>query len=167
MMAEVEYGIVKFFDDRNGKKYGFILVLDANRNKTGEEIFFHYNDGEFCSHDGSEVIFGGHTQTVDNRSYPLATPYEDAEIVFERTVGKENKPKACPWAYADDWLNESTLLSSEQLTEIDESEYEGLHEGEEDETVSVGTVYGRALHCFGGNTELAREAAQMYPGDFI
>lgn len=36
-----------------------------------------------------------------------------------------------------------------------------------DDSVSPGEVYQRALRHFGGNTELASEAASLYPGDFM
>jgi hypothetical protein len=37
----------------------------------------------------------------------------------------------------------------------------------DDEEVTTGEVYSRALRCFGGNRELARETASQFPGDFI
>jgi hypothetical protein len=37
----------------------------------------------------------------------------------------------------------------------------------DDDQVSSTEVYSRALRTFGGNHELAREAASLYPGDFI
>ncbi len=44
---------------------------------------------------------------------------------------------------------------------------DGLNDYDEDEDrVTTGMVYNRALRHF-GNPELAREAAEMYPGDFM
>lgn len=41
------------------------------------------------------------------------------------------------------------------------------HSDESEENPSISEVYSRALQTFGGNTDLAREATSMYPGDFI
>lgn len=44
--------------------------------------------------------------------------------------------------------------------------YDDYPDDEEDDFVSTTEVYGRAFAHF-GNHELAREATEMYPGDFI
>lgn len=45
--------------------------------------------------------------------------------------------------------------------------YEDPDEGQDEDEVSTSTVYSRALHHFGGNHELAREATELYAGDFV
>mgnify|MGYP001613302669 CR=1 FL=1 len=41
-----ETGTVKWFDAREGKRFGFIKL------ESGEELFFHFNDGQYI-----EVVF--------------------------------------------------------------------------------------------------------------
>lgn len=43
----------------------------------------------------------------------------------------------------------------------------GCAECDDDNPVSPTEVYSRAKRHFGGNHDLAREAAEMYPGDFV
>jgi hypothetical protein len=45
--------------------------------------------------------------------------------------------------------------------------YDDFDREEEDEVPSLGAVRSRVLAHFGGNTEQAREALELYPGDFI
>lgn len=62
-------------------------------------------------------------------------------------------------------INEASRREDEQagLSGWDDLE----PEEEEDEVPSLGAVRSRVLAHFGGNTEEAREALELYPGDFI
>ena len=84
----VETGIVKFFDSRDNKRFGFIKL------ESGEEIFFHFNDGRVAT---SEVDGWIHWLRPDEvyRSY-LEYPKIGDRLMFERTQGKKG-PKASPW----------------------------------------------------------------------
>jgi cold shock CspA family protein len=78
------FGIVKFFDERAGNRYGFIRVCDNDGKETEDEVFFHYNDGN---------------PNDPNNPLPLPIPRPGDSIVFCLIYGKEGKPKACPWKY--------------------------------------------------------------------
>lgn len=93
-----EFGVVKFFDEREGKKFGFLSVINMWGGKpTGEEIFFHYNDRR--SIHGNP--FSGKAEfsldfNLDNRS-----PRQGDQLVFERALGSKGRDKASPWDYAE------------------------------------------------------------------
>lgn len=97
-----ECGIVKFFDERGNKRYGFIRVLDSDGNETGEEIFFHFNDGELIDTVLlGEIIFRGSGSAVlGGKQITIDPPRKGDKIFFHRKDGKEGKPKACPWGAA-------------------------------------------------------------------
>lgn len=82
----MEKGTVKFFDSRDNKRFGFIRL------ESGEEIFFHANDGRKTEAKGIEVKF------IDEPISGL--PKVGNELVFERTVGGDGRPKASPWCWA-------------------------------------------------------------------
>ncbi|MDB5166041.1 MAG: hypothetical protein JWM37_113 [Candidatus Saccharibacteria bacterium] len=65
------------------------------------------------------------------------------------------------WAYAEQYDALKATVDSTD-TQSDDSSPE-----DDDDLVSTTTVYARALTHFRGNHELAREASEMYPGDFI
>lgn len=85
----METGTVKFFDNRDNKRFGF-LSLD-----NGEEIFFHYNDGAAVKRGLGRVVF-------DERSGLSRDPRKGDRIAFERDRGRRGV-KACPWTFADDY----------------------------------------------------------------
>lgn len=167
----VEYGIVEFFDNRDGKKFGFIRVLDGMSNETGEEIFFHRNDFMFANNDGARVCFCDYSEVSGTRDNPLRIPAKGDKVVFERKPGKGGKPKAHPWTYTLDWLNEEAALVHDRLeSRYDEEIEDEIADAELEEEGNDPTsqeVRQRIHQWAGGNTDLAREAAELYPGDFI
>jgi hypothetical protein len=98
----VEYGIVKFFDEREGKRFGFMFVLDEGGEKTGEQLFFHYNNGEFIGTDGETPVFAGHTAKKDGQSVRLRFPQKDEKLVFKRGTNRKGD-HAVPWGFAERW----------------------------------------------------------------
>jgi len=84
----METGIVKFFDSRDNKRFGFVTV------DGGGEIFFHFNDGENIEADKSEPKFSG--------GKLKSKPKKGDRIAFERNSGYKG-PKAAPWGFADDY----------------------------------------------------------------
>jgi len=83
----IETGIVKFFDSRDNKRYGFI-VLDS-----GEEIFFHYNDGRIP---GANICgLDWYMPNIDSETV-LDYPKAGDRLFFERSKAKKG-PKASPW----------------------------------------------------------------------
>ena len=83
----METGIVKFFDSRDNKRFGFISV------DGGREIFFHFNDGENVEVRGGEPRFCGGKLRRE--------PRKGDELCFERKPGY-NGPKAAPWCFMVD-----------------------------------------------------------------
>lgn len=58
--------------------------------------------------------------------------------------------------------------------DCDVKDYEGADddypeddEDDEDDVPTTGDIYQRALRHYGGNTELAQEAASLFPGDWM
>jgi cold shock CspA family protein len=87
----METGKVKFFHTE--KRFGFII------SPSGEEIFFHFNDGEFVIPGGSSPRFSGNAKLmIEGRLRALKDPERDDEVVFDRTQGSKGT-KACPWGY--------------------------------------------------------------------
>lgn len=98
----VEYGTVKYFDDRDGKQFGFMFVLDADGMRTEESLFFHFNDGKFVHNSGQGPVLQGRTQIIAGMHCPLATPCSGDKLVFKRKQSAKGE-KASPWTYADEW----------------------------------------------------------------
>lgn len=80
----------------------------------------------------------------------------------------------CTWFIEPDGQHDhcDEQLRLEDAGWIDPSDYDDLYDDEDDfddeaDYASLTDVYNRAYAHFGGNTELTREAAEMYPGDFI
>jgi cold shock CspA family protein len=105
----LEFGIVKFFNKHRGKNYGFLYVLDADGNQTGEELFFHLNDGQSVSDNVFDTVYfdGGHPI----RRKP---PRKGDKLGFLRGQNRKGD-KACPWSYAAEWKDrEEHLLHADE-----------------------------------------------------
>jgi hypothetical protein len=113
----VERGIVKFFDDRDGKHFGFLTVLNNGGNPTGHDMFFHYNDGGFIGNDGVNPIFEGIYKWVAGKIYRLRTPQIGEIIVFSRAPGRKGD-KACPWGFAEEWDTTIKWLNSRPIIRV-------------------------------------------------
>ena len=108
-MLEFEFGRVKFFDDRDGKRFGFLVVLRDGR-PTEEEVFFHFGDGQFVeiNEAGDDIIFIG--RRFGDSQMPMWVPQVGDPIAFQRTTGAGDRPKASPWTYGEAYLNRVNLL---------------------------------------------------------
>lgn len=108
-MLELEHGTVKSFDDRDGKKFGFLEVLDEDGEKTGEEIIFHINDGQFVDIvGGDEIKFVG---PVFKNGLHMLPPRIGDKIAFEISTGEDGRDKACPWTHAVGYDNRVRKLT--------------------------------------------------------
>ncbi|MBI2420799.1 MAG: cold shock domain-containing protein, partial [Candidatus Levybacteria bacterium] len=85
-----EQGIVKWFDARPGKRFGFISLGQSQ-----PELFFHFNDGRSIEAGDTMPQFSGHQVHRE--------PLVGDAVVFERSTGSQGKPKACPWGYQSQW----------------------------------------------------------------
>ena len=93
----VEIGTVKFFDEREGKKFGFLSVPGKT------DVFFHFNDRKKASIQGGEVSF------ASANGQAFLYPQKGAEIAFERTPARQGD-KASPWTWAQSWRDAETRL---------------------------------------------------------
>lgn len=92
----MEFGKVKFFDSREGKRFGFIIDGD------GSEIFFHFNDGRFIEAGKKEPQFTEPTFVYKGKIAHLRDPQPGDLVVFERIRGSKGF-KASPWGYKDNY----------------------------------------------------------------
>lgn len=77
-------GVVKWFD--SVRQFGFIEIDAPDRPKIHrKEIFFHYNDRIWY-------------QVTPSQRFP----HKKDEVVFRMASGSKGRPKASPWAFADD-----------------------------------------------------------------
>lgn len=98
-------GIVKFFDGRPEKRFGFVI-----EDGTKKEIFFHLNDGQ--------RIYAGNTKPEfcpDRRLDRI--PQRGDRLVFEITPGSKGD-KACPWGFEDDFRASLNTISSRPVYRI-------------------------------------------------
>ena len=84
----METGTVKFFDSRDSKRFGFI------RKESGEEVFFHFNDGQ--------CIVPGNFEPRFEEGRVEREPRKGDVIVFNQQPARKGN-KACPWGYANDY----------------------------------------------------------------
>ena len=86
----MEFGKVKFFNAE--KRFGFIQT------KGGEEIFFHFNDGEMIIPKSEPEFSGDATTFYRGRRCHLRDPQRDDQVVFLRGLGNKGD-KATPWGF--------------------------------------------------------------------
>lgn len=112
----MERGTVKWFDGRDGKRYGFILL------PSGEEIFFHFNDGEliqegdtepkFC--DGAvsrakvKPSFLNEAMVAEGRWHVLG----DSPLITTewRELSRREPNRAIPWSRESSWSDCTVIL---------------------------------------------------------
>lgn len=99
-----EKGVVKFFDSRDNRRFGFLRL------ESGEEIFFHFNDGmsmragkdqpEWCDPPPGKRLWD---------------PKANDVLVFERKMGKKG-PKASPWTHEMLYENAMKVINNRPRT---------------------------------------------------
>ena len=91
-------GIVKFFDSRPEKRFGFVI-----EDKTNNEIFFHLNDGQ--------KIYAGKVEPEFDPNRRLdRTPQKGDRLVFNTAMGSKGI-KACPWGFEDEFNTALVVIS--------------------------------------------------------
>ena len=93
----METGSVKFFDSRDNKRFGFLRL------ESGEEIFFHFNDGENIEAGENEPLFCGGKMKRE--------PKKGDRLVFNRNFGHKG-PVAAPWGFTEDYERAKKEVSS-------------------------------------------------------
>ena len=91
----MEIGTVKWFDTREGKKFGFVTDED------GKEIFFHFNDGRLIRVNVTKrrpEFSDEPTFKTKEGIRRLRDPKPGDQIVFTRTQGYKGD-KASPWCF--------------------------------------------------------------------
>lgn len=107
-----EVGTVKFFDARETKRFGFLRL------ESGEEIFFHFNDGQFIVAGGSYPEFSGKATIVrDGKTKRLRDPKVDDKLVFRRSMGSKGD-KAAPWGYLTQWEATEQLIAKRPVYRV-------------------------------------------------
>lgn len=89
----MDTGTVKFFDGREGKRFGF-LVVDS----TNEELFFHFNDWTWIAAGKREPEFNSDFRILGHPNAKPVEPKKGDRIAFQRTP-TPRESKACPWMY--------------------------------------------------------------------
>jgi hypothetical protein len=119
---ELEIAVVKRFDDRAGKEYGFAAVLDVNGEETGETIFFHLGDGQFVEitkgRDDIEFIGPVFPNGLTMRSRTLNATKPGERIAFQRAKGKDDRPKACPWTIEESYTKRRKSIEDAPSTPV-------------------------------------------------
>jgi cold shock CspA family protein len=103
-------GLVRWFDSRPDKQFGFITT-DWNNGKE-KDIFFHLNDNVARIKGEDRSLFGSH---------PLDKPQrkpEMGDVVIFRTSPGRKGPKASPWAYWKEWEAVSLSLNPQPLYRV-------------------------------------------------
>lgn len=121
-MLELEHGIVKRFDDRLGNRFGYLYVLDQDGQQTGEELWFHANDGQWVETVEGDILFVGPIYLTIR----IHDPKVGDKLAFRRVRGKNHRDKAAPWTHAEGYDNRVEALTApryqliQRMTENDE-----------------------------------------------
>jgi cold shock CspA family protein len=92
-VSEMEQGTVKVFFSAKERRYGFLRLT------SGEEIFFHFGDGDIIVPGKEAPEFSGKAQIeVKGQVQGLRDPQKDDVIMFERAEGSKG-PVARPWGF--------------------------------------------------------------------
>lgn len=110
-MLELEHGIVKWFDPRSNKQFGFLCVLDENGKETGGELFFHLGDGEWVDIVEDNIEFVGPNFSDGGHPISAYAPTAGTILAFLRAPGKDGREKACPWTLAEGYDNRVRKLT--------------------------------------------------------
>jgi len=97
----IEKGVVKFFDSRMDKMFGFITL------ESGGDIFFHHNDFALlnANDDGTFNFYGG---VMDMPRRVL----KGNVVYFERTEGSRGRDKAAPWCLEENYKSAVAHLAA-------------------------------------------------------
>lgn len=130
----MEKGVVKFFDSRDGKKFGFVVT------ESGEEIFFHQNDGERMIPGRTEPEFSGSgLRRAGGKTFRLREPLKDDQIVFSRGYGSKGV-KACPWSFVSSFDLCAAAIASRPKYRVTRTERDYFGRGS-DPLVKVAVVW--------------------------
>lgn len=105
-MLELETGVVKRYHSDKG--FGFLSVIDEHGAKTGEDIFFHHNDGVFVelNEAGDDIDWAGDRSPRNGTisiHYACGFPktgghLEGKKLSFVRGPGhREGETRATKW----------------------------------------------------------------------
>jgi hypothetical protein len=157
--------VVTHFDPATGT--GFVRQLTSET----DEVFTR--PIAFDASHISEVFYGpedGLGYRIPSAEIAARRPQIGTEFVgsiacvtalWQMAIGASGSPFLRNLAYADQ--HDAVQYHADSMSELDDYP----EDDEEDDEVTPVEVYSRALRCFGGNTELACEAASQYPGDFV
>jgi len=95
MGVELLEGAVRFFNNNRGKRFGFVMT------ESGEDLFFHFNQGRRPVLTADGVYLGGKT--------PERDPEPGDAVRFELSEGRKGV-RAGIWCYASDYEKLSRLV---------------------------------------------------------
>lgn len=108
-----ETGTVKLFNAQEGKRFGFLTLA------SGEELFFHFNDGQFIEAGGSSPSFSGKATIMRNgKNFRLRDPQIDDKLVFQRSRGRDGRHRACPWGFYSHWETAEERLAKRPIYRV-------------------------------------------------
>lgn len=113
-------GRIKWFNEKRG--FGFIVLADDS------QVFFHVKDGRPFYDSGSTLP---EFDTSLGTTVKVPDYYDDdgygmgAVVFFNMALGRGDRPKACPWGYADDF-NHVALKIKARVEEAARKEAERL-----------------------------------------
>jgi hypothetical protein len=105
-------GVVKFFDAREGKRFGFLKL------ENGNDLFFHFNDGQVIV-DGKKApeFSGSAVIEVNGKTRGLRDPRPDDILLFEPIYGNKG-PKASPWGYLSHWTRAEEIIAARPVYRV-------------------------------------------------
>jgi len=121
-----------------------------------EQLFFHYNDGQFLIAGKTQPKFSDKATVVSQgKTYRMGDPKQDDLIVFERADGLKGD-KACPWDFKSRYDKFVEIIANRlapvtyrvlaTMNNVGEPESEGKVEWEGDDLEQLRRQYPRVSH---------------------
>lgn len=100
-MLQLEFGVVKQFNNKRGDRSGSLVVLDEEGHRTDEELKFRYSDAQFVelNEERDDLVFIG--PIFPRGRLPMPQPKVGDKIAFQR----DKKGEVNPWTRADGYTN--------------------------------------------------------------
>ena len=104
-MMNVKFGVVKFFNNNAGKKFGFIKPDESRED--GRDVFFHRNNAVGIFEDFSGEL----DLEIDVNTWVEREPHKGDRIVYLETEHSKG-PTAFEWNYEDAWKKAEAVIAA-------------------------------------------------------